>query len=98
MRVIVINTGTELLLGDVLNSHLAFIARELFSIGLRIDRQLAVPDGPSIRTALEEVWSQAEIIFVTGGLGPTTDDLTREITAEFLGLKLNHDPAVMNAI
>ena len=98
MKSIVINTGTELLLGDVLNSHLAFIAREIFPLGLRIDRQLAVPDGPAIRAALAESSEQADIIFLTGGLGPTTDDITREITAEFLELVLQHDPAVMAAI
>src|SRR6267143_4839106 len=98
MKSIVINTGTELLLGDVINSHLPFIAREILPLGLRIDRQLAVPDGPAIRVALGESSEQADIIFVTGGLGPTTDDVTREITAEFLGLELLHDAAVMAAI
>lgn len=98
MRTIVINTGTELLLGDVLNSHLSFIAREILPLGLRIDRQLAVPDGLAIRAALAESSEQADIIFVTGGLGPTTDDITREITAELLGLKLQHNSAVMEAI
>lgn len=98
MTSIVINTGTELLLGDVLNSHLSFIAREIFPLGLRIDRQLAVPDGAAIRAALAESSEQADIIFVTGGLGPTTDDITREITAEFLGLELQHNAAVMAAI
>jgi nicotinamide-nucleotide amidase len=98
VTVIVINTGTELLLGDVLNSHLAFIAREVFPLGLRVERQLAVPDGPAIRAALAESAAQADIIFVTGGLGPTTDDVTREITAEFLGLELRHDATVMAAI
>jgi nicotinamide-nucleotide amidase len=98
MKTIVINTGTELLLGDVLNSHLAFIAQEIFPLGLRVDRQLSVPDGPAIRAALAESSEQADIIFVTGGLGPTTDDVTREITAEFLGLELRHDTAIMAAI
>lgn len=98
MVTIVINTGTELLLGDVLNSHLRFIAQEIFPLGLRIARQIAVPDGLPIRDALAESLEHANIIFVTGGLGPTTDDITREITAELLGLELRHDPAVMNAI
>jgi nicotinamide-nucleotide amidase len=98
MRIVVINTGTELLLGDVLNTHLNFIAREIFPLGLRIDRQIAVPDGLPIREALEDSLGHADIIFVTGGLGPTTDDITREITAELLGLTLRHDPAVMEAI
>jgi nicotinamide-nucleotide amidase len=98
VTVIVINTGTELLLGDVLNSHLAFIARQIFALGLRVDLQVTVPDGPAIRATLTESLGQAEIIFITGGLGPTTDDITREITAEILGLELYHDAEVMAAI
>jgi nicotinamide-nucleotide amidase len=97
MRTIVLNTGTELLLGDVINTHVNFIAREIFPLGLRIDRQIAVPDGAPIRDALAESL-ESDIVFVTGGLGPTTDDITREITAELLGLELRHDPAVMEAI
>jgi nicotinamide-nucleotide amidase len=92
VRVVVINTGTEILLGDVLNTHLTFIAREIFPLGLRIERQISVPDGTAIRDALQENFGRADIIFVTGGLGPTTDDITREITAELLGLDLVVDP------
>ncbi len=98
MRVIVINTGTELLLGYVLNSHLAFIAREIFPLGLRIERQVTVPDGEAIRDAIAESVEDADIIFITGGLGPTTDDITREITAEVLGLQLKHDSAILRSI
>jgi nicotinamide-nucleotide amidase len=98
MRVTVINTGTELLLGDVVNTHLGFIAREIFPLGLRIERQITVPDGDAIRHAIEGALKEADLIFVTGGLGPTTDDITREITAELLGLKLEHDPAILRAI
>ncbi|HVF71969.1 MAG TPA: competence/damage-inducible protein A [Chthoniobacterales bacterium] len=98
MTTVVINTGTELLLGDVVNTHLGFIAREIFPLGLRVDRQVAVPDGESIREAIAGSLGAAEIIFVTGGLGPTTDDITREITADLFGLKLVHDPAILSAI
>jgi nicotinamide-nucleotide amidase len=98
MRVVVINTGTELLLGDVLNSHLCFIAREIFPLGLRVARQVTVPDGVAIRGVIEESLGAAEIIFITGGLGPTTDDITREITADLFGLKLEHDPGILRAI
>src|SRR5688572_27932958 len=97
MRVVVINPGTELLLGDVVNTHINFIAREIFPLGLRVHRQIAVPDGAPIHDALAESL-EADIVFVTGGLGPTTDDITREIAAELLGLKLRHDPSVMEAI
>jgi nicotinamide-nucleotide amidase len=98
MHVVLINTGTELLLGDVQDAHLAFIAREIFPLGLRIDEQRTVPDGAAIRGALAELLSRADIVFVTGGLGPTTDDITREIVSELLGLKLVHDERVMAAI
>ena len=98
MNLEVINTGSELLLGNVVNTHLAFFGHELFPLGLRISRQVTVPDGDAIREALLEAFGRAEIVLVTGGLGPTTDDLTREITAELLGLELLHDPSVMAAI
>jgi nicotinamide-nucleotide amidase len=98
MNVEVINTGTEILLGNVINSHVAFIAQQLFPLGLRIQRQVTVPDGSAIRDALVESFARAGIVIVTGGLGPTTDDVTREITAELLGLELAHDDAVMAAI
>ena len=52
MRVVVINTGTEILLGEVLNTHLSFIAREIFPLRLRVERQMSVPDGSAIRDAL----------------------------------------------
>lgn len=98
MRVIVINTGTEILLGDVVNTHLSFIAREIFPLALRVERQLSVPDGAAIGEALSDNLEQADIIFVTGGLGPTTDDITREITAELLRLELVLDPELEASI
>ncbi len=98
MRVVVINTGTEILLGDVLNTHLTFLARAIFPLGLRVDRQLTVPDGSAIADALRENLERAELIFVTGGLGPTTDDITREITAKLFGLDLVADPDLEKTI
>ena len=70
MRTIVINTGTELLLGDVLNTHLNFIAQEIFPLGLRIDSQIAVPDGPAIRDALSGIISPRRTHFRDGRAGP----------------------------
>jgi nicotinamide-nucleotide amidase len=98
VRVVIINTGTEILLGDVLNTHLGFIARAIFPFGLRVERQLAVPDGAAIADALSENFGRANLIFVTGGLGPTTDDVTREITAELLRLELVHEPVLAASI
>ena len=98
MRVEVINTGTELLLGAVINTHLRFFAEALFPLGLRIARQVAVPDGTAIRDAIAESFGRADLVLVTGGLGPTSDDVTRERVAELLGLELLHDETVMSAI
>ena len=98
MRVEIINTGTELMLGGTVNTHLASIARELFPLGLRVQRQITVPDGEAIREALCDTFSKADIVLVTGGLGPTTDDITRDIVADLLGLKLEHDEEIWLAI
>jgi len=95
MRAILINTGTELLLGDVQDAHLAFIAREIFPLGLQIEERRTVPDSDVIRRTLTELFPHCEILFVTGGLGPTTDDITREMVAESLGLELYQDPQLL---
>ena len=98
MRLEVINTGTELLLGNTLNTHLAFLGETLLPLGLRIGRQLSIPDGDVIGQAVRETVGRAEIVIVTGGLGPTSDDITRELIAELLGLPLELNEAVESAI
>ena len=98
MKVEVINTGTELLLGNVTNTHLAFFGPGLFPLGLRVDRQVCVPDGPAIQSALTEAFARADIVLVTGGLGPTSDDLTRDLAAELLDRPLAEDPAILDGL
>lgn len=98
VRIEIINTGTELLLGNTLNTHGAWFGRELFKLGLRISRQTTVPDGAAIRDSLQEAIGRADAVIVTGGLGPTSDDLTREITAEVLGLELITDEAALRSL
>ncbi len=98
MRAVLLNTGTELLAGDVHDTHLAFIAREIFSLGLRIEERRTVADGAAIGETLKELFSRAEIIFVTGGLGPTSDDITRDVAAELLGLKLCEDAELLASL
>jgi len=95
MRAMLINTGTELLLGDVQDAHLAFIAREILPLGLRIEERRTVPDSDVIRRTLAELYPHCEMLFVTGGLGPTTDDITREMVAESLGVELHQDPHLL---
>ena len=98
MRAIIINTGTELLLGDVQDAHLAFIAREILPLGLRIEERRTVPDTNVIRRTLTELFPRCEILFLTGGLGPTTDDITREMVTESLGLELRQDPQLLASL
>ncbi len=94
MRLELINTGTELLLGSTVNTHLSWLGQELLPLGLRIARQVCIPDGDVIREALRETAGRADVVLVTGGLGPTSDDITREVTAEWLGLPLEEDAGV----
>jgi nicotinamide-nucleotide amidase len=98
MRVVLLNTGTELLLGDVQDAHLPFIAREILPLGLRIEERRTVPDSEAIRQTLAELSPRCEILFVTGGLGPTSDDITREMVADLLGLELRKSSELMASL
>jgi nicotinamide-nucleotide amidase len=98
MRVEIINTGTELLLGRVTNTHLGFLAQSLFGLGLRVERQVTVPDGVAIAEALAVAMTRADLIIVTGGLGPTSDDITRDAAAEAFGKKLIFHPEILEDI
>jgi nicotinamide-nucleotide amidase len=97
-RLEVINTGTELLFGSVLNTHLSFLAQQLFPIGLRVQRQTTIPDGDSIRDAIVESAARCDVILVTGGLGPTTDDITREIVSALTGRPLQYEDSIFQRI
>jgi nicotinamide-nucleotide amidase len=97
-RVEVLNTGTELLFGSVLNTHLSYLAQQLFPIGLRVQRQVTIPDGDSIREAIAESATRCDVILVTGGLGPTTDDITREIVSAMTGRPLQYDDSILQKI
>ena len=95
VNVELINTGSELLLGRVLNTHQQWLCRRLSDLGYTVNRQVAVPDaGPDIQQAVREALGRADLIIVTGGLGPTSDDITRELIAQLLGKPLHLDETV----
>jgi nicotinamide-nucleotide amidase len=98
IRVALLNTGTELLLGDVQDAHLAFIAREILPLGLRIEERRTVGDTEAIRHTLAELLPRCEILFVTGGLGPTADDITREMVADLLGVELRQSSELLASL
>ncbi|MBK8092390.1 MAG: competence/damage-inducible protein A [Verrucomicrobiaceae bacterium] len=95
MRVELVNTGTELLLGDTVNTNAAWIGQRLAALGIQVARQTIVPDGAVIRVAIAEAAERSDVVLVSGGLGPTNDDLTRESTAELLSLPLEPDETVL---
>jgi len=95
----IINTGSELMLGRVLNTHQQWLCRQLADHGYTVERQVAIADGGhDIQQAVRESLGRADLIITTGGLGPTSDDLTRQLVAELLGLGLEHDPEVEQTI
>ena len=96
MEIEIINTGSELLLGRVLNTHQQWLCRQLADLGFVVTRQTAVADAAhAIQQAVRESLTRADLVFVTGGLGPTSDDLTRDLIAELLDKKLYEDPAIV---
>ena len=95
MNVELINTGTELMLGRVLNTHQQWLCRRLADLGYVVTRQVAVADSSrEIEQAVREALGRADLIVTTGGLGPTSDDLTRECLARMLGRSLREDLGV----
>lgn len=99
MVVELVNTGTELMLGRVLNTHQQWLCRRLADLGYVVTRQVAVPDtGPDIEQAVREALSRADLVITTGGLGPTCDDITRDLIAQMLGKQLRLDQEVLRHI
>jgi nicotinamide-nucleotide amidase len=96
MIVELVNTGSELMLGRVLNTHQQWLCRQLSDLGYLVTRQVAIADtGPEIVQALREALGRADLVIATGGLGPTSDDLTRDLIAEMLGRKLVENPEAL---
>ena len=99
MRIEILNTGAELLLGRVLNSHQQFLCRRLADLGWTVARQTCVSDdGFAIEEAVRECLSRADVVITTGGLGPTSDDRTRDRLAALLGRRLVVDERVKERI
>ena len=92
MRVSVICTGTELLKGTTVNTNLTFIGQQLSEAGIVPFKALVVGDScEDLRQALESVVDDSDLIITSGGLGPTRDDLTRDVVCDFFNLKLHRD-------
>lgn len=98
VRVELINTGTEILLGSIVNTNAAWLGNRLFEAGFRVERQTVVPDGYAINEAMRESAGRADIVIVSGGLGPTSDDVTREALCDVCGVDMHRDEHVADGL
>ncbi len=89
MNAEIIAVGTELLLGDVVDTNSAYLSRQAAALGIAVTHRQTVGDNPArLREAIGLALSRAQIVILCGGLGPTPDDLTKEIAAQTLGVPL----------
>jgi nicotinamide-nucleotide amidase len=95
VRVELVTVGDELLRGDTVNGNAGWLGRRLTEAGVRVVRDVVVPDDTeTIRTALQEALTRVDVVIVTGGLGGTSDDVTRDALARAAGVVLRRDPAL----
>lgn len=100
MIVELLSVGTEILLGDIVNTNAAFLSRECANLGLCCYYQSVVGDNcERLKNSLELALKRADIVILSGGLGPTPDDLTKEVAASVFEQKLTlHKPSKENII
>ncbi len=92
MKCELISVGTELLVGDTLNTNVQFLSRELSLLGIPVYFHTTVGDNPKrLEEAVKIAFNRSDLIITTGGLGPTQDDLTKEVIAELFNKKLVQD-------
>lgn len=97
MNAEIISVGTEIILGDILNTHSRYLSQELAHLGINVYYQTAVGDNDKRFTSiLKTALNRSELIILTGGLGPTTDDITKEVACELLGVKCYLDENTLN--
>ncbi|MGI5959595.1 MAG: competence/damage-inducible protein A [Massiliimalia sp.] len=99
MNAEIICVGTEIVLGDILNTHSQFLSRELAALGINVYYHTAVGDNDGrftgiLKTALE----RSDTVFLTGGLGPTTDDITKEVACQLLGIPCYYNETIGNGL
>ncbi len=95
----IITIGDELLIGQTIDTNSAFIAQELNQIGIWVRKRVAVGDrADEIRTALDQEIEKSDLILITGGLGPTADDITKPLLCDYFGGTLVRNEAVLQHI
>ena len=98
MKATIINIGDEILIGQIVNTNASWMAEKLNQYGIAVDQVLAIADTKkAIFDALDHALSHSTLVFMTGGLGPTKDDITKKTLAEYFGMDLAfHAPSFEN--
>ena len=92
MKATIVTIGDEILIGQIVDTNTASIARHLNNIGITIAEKLSIGDSTeAITTTLERVLSNSDIVVITGGLGPTKDDITKHTLARFFHSELEYN-------
>ena len=95
MKAEIITVGTEILLGDILNTNTHYLSNELANMGVDVYYQITVGDNEKrLLDQLGESFKRSDLVILTGGLGPTADDLTKEVCAKYFNLEMEfHQPS-----
>lgn len=95
----ILSVGTELLLGDIVNTNAAFLSQKCAELGIAVYNHTVVGDNPKrLQCAFEIARTRSDLVLLTGGLGPTYDDLTKETIAEYLGIPMVFNQTEMDKI
>ncbi len=99
MQAEIICVGTELLLGQIINTNAAYLAEKLARLGIDLYHVSTVGDNlPRLTALLQQAWERVDVVLISGGLGPTLDDLTREAVAHLVGEEMVEDPGARRMI
>ena len=99
MRVTIINIGDELLIGQVVNTNASTMSRMLTAAGMDVRRTVVVGDVyQDIWNAVDEAMQESDAVLVTGGLGPTKDDITKKLLCEYFGSELEESPVALDNV
>ncbi|MDD4847335.1 MAG: competence/damage-inducible protein A [Bacteroidales bacterium] len=99
MNIQIINIGDELLIGQVINSNAAFMSQQLLQKGFFVEKTIVIGDNAKdIRQAIEESFQSVDIVILTGGLGPTKDDITKKVIVDYFQTELVIDTPTLNFI
>lgn len=89
MKTEIITVGTEILLGDILNTNTHYLSNELANMGIDVYYQITVGDNEKrLLSQLEESFKRSDLLILTGGLGPTEDDMTKEVCAKYFNMEM----------